>query len=108
MGPKPYAHVWAKLGAPRMVFCRLPTILQFPKVEAKTVYVMAPHTGFGIKQVQVFLLRESVSENRISVSAFVKVWMIVVSVHCCYLNSISRVLYCDNLAGWNPFLYISC
>ena len=57
MGPKPYAHVWAKLGAPRMVFCRLPTILQFPKVEAKTVYVMAPHTGFGIKQVQVFLLR---------------------------------------------------
>lgn len=108
MGPKSYAHVWAKLGAPRMVFCCLPTILQFPKVEAKTVYVMAPHTGFGIKQVQVFLLRESVSEHRISVSAFVKVWMIVVSTHCCYLNSISRVLYCDNLAGLNPFLYISC
>ena len=71
-----------------MVFCCLPTILKFPKVEAKNVYVMVPHTGFGIKQVQVCLLRESVSENRISVSAFVKVWMMKVSTHCCYLNSI--------------------
>ena len=55
-----------------MVFCCLPTILKFPKVEAKNVYVMVPHTGFGIKQVQVCLLRESVSENRISVSALLK------------------------------------
>ena len=96
--------MWATLGASEMVFCCLPTILKFPKVEAKNLCVMAQHTDFGIKQVQVCLLRESVSENRISVFAFVKIWTMMVSAHYCYLNSICRALYSDNSVGWN---YIS-
>ena len=63
------------------VFCCLPSILNFPEVEVKNSCVMAQHIGFGFKQVQVCMLRESVSENRASVSAFVKIWMMVVSTH---------------------------